>query len=172
MPQDEGNAFLAAYSYLKEQLERANVFGGEAPSAVCFNQPHSDLKEIRTSAWIISMILADAYGCEYLWSSDSDTIVQQDTLTNMLCVLQQEPGVGGGSVFVRLHNKGASAISRMASAAFSADTYLNRAALGALGTSECLHGPAAMFRLKALRGVVVPWYRFRYFRWQEQSVSH
>ncbi|OKL55773.1 hypothetical protein UA08_08897 [Talaromyces atroroseus] len=56
-------------------------------------------------------------------------------------VLAAEPEAGGASALVQLNNGHVSFISQMAQTAFRSDVYLNRAALGAIGRSECLNGP-------------------------------
>lgn len=173
----EREAFAQAYQYVKNELTEAGALNdSKPPQAVCFTQPHCDLKEIRFSVWIVSFVLADKYGFEYLWSSDSDTRVEPDTLDTLARVIRAEPQAAGGGVYVRLHNAAASAFSRMASLAWGLDTYMNRAALGAFGTSECLNGPSSMYRIAALRDVAVPQYRFHYFKQKDgkyqNTVSH
>lgn len=169
----EAEAFGHAYDYIKQQLVSAGVLSsGQPPRAICFTQPHCDLKEIRFSAWMVSFVVADAYDFEYLWSSDSDTRVEPNTLDTLARVIRAEPKAAGGGVYVKLHNAGASAFARMASLAWALDTYMNRSALGAFGTSECLNGPSSMYRISALRDVAVSQYRFHYFQQKEGQYTN
>jgi hyaluronan synthase len=163
---DPEKAFEDACAYLKSQLEEAGVLFNDPPTlpkAICYTQPHGDLKEIRLTSWTLAVVLSKHFGFKYLWSTDSDTIVLPETISDMASVLAAQPNAGGASAYVRLHNESESLISRMVAAMFAMDVYLNRAAAGALRRSEYLHGPATIFRLSALQEVIVPWCRFHYF---------
>ena len=56
-------AFAQAYTYIKKRLERAGFckYQNKPPSqlAICFTQPHCDLKAIRFSAWLVGIVLAE-----------------------------------------------------------------------------------------------------------------
>ena len=163
---DEPTAFATAYDFMKKEVQRLGWLEPSLTSqgftAICFTQPHRDLKEIRLAAWILSIVLADMCNIEYLWSSDSDTIVAKDCIQNAFKILVSEPKAGGVSALVQIATTNLPIISRMAQTAFAFDAYLNRAALGATCRSECLNGPGTMFRIPALREVAVPWYRVQY----------
>ncbi|KAL9026475.1 MAG: hypothetical protein Q9180_007479, partial [Flavoplaca navasiana] len=163
---DEPTAFAKAYDFLKKEVQRLGCLEPSLTSqgftAICFTQPHRDLKEIRLSAWILSIVLADMYNIEYLWSSDSDTIVAKDCVQNAFKIMVSEPKAGGVSALVQIATTNLPIISRMAETAFAFDVYLNRAALAATCRSECLIGAGSMFRIPALREVAVPWYRIQY----------
>lgn len=135
----------------------------DLPQAICYTQPHGDLKEIRLTSWTMAVVLGKRYGFKYVWSTDSDTRVLPDTISTMAHTLAAEPNAGGASVHVRLHNEKETNIAQMTGLTFALDTYLNRAAAGALNKSEYLHGPATILRLSALEEVIVPWCRFHYF---------
>lgn len=168
----EKDAFREAYEHTKSVMENAGFLRSrEPPRGVCFYQPHCDLKEIRFSVWMFSMVLADTYGFEYLWSSDSDTQVLSNTIEILAKSLKAEPKAAGAGSYVRLHNAEASDVSRMAGIVWALDFYMNRAAIGALGMSECLNGPSSMYRISALREVMVEQYRFHYFQTTENTVS-
>lgn len=161
--------FTKAYKFMSMELQNTGFVQKIKESgddftdfAICFTQPHRDLKEIRLAAWVLSIVLADLIGSEYLWSSDSDTIVLPDTIQNLSRILSTETDAGGASALVQLNNGQVSLISQIAETAFICDAYLNRAALGALGRSECLNGPGSIFRIAALRRVVASWYCCQY----------
>jgi hypothetical protein len=167
LPSDSEDRLHNACLFLESQLEKAGVAltdgATQLPRAICFTQPHCDLKEIRLTSWVLALVLKKHFGFKYLWSTDSDTIVLPDTIANMSAVLAAEPQAAGASAYVRLHNADETVVSKMTSLVFALDTYMNRAAAGALGKSEYLHGPATIFRLSALHDVVVPWCQFHYF---------
>lgn len=120
---------------------------------------------------MVSFVIADTYGYDFLWSTDSDTRVTAETIQTAARVVAAEPEAGAGSAYVQLHNANVSTFSKMASMAWAFDTYLNRASIGALGTSECLHGPSSLFRMTALREVAIKQYLFQYFNQIENCVS-
>jgi len=162
----ESSAFAKLYAITRHQLEKSifsrGISRNETPLFVCFTQPHAGLKEIRLATLILSIVLADLYDTEYIWSSDSDTLVCDETLPSIARILSAEAKAAGASALVRLNNAHQSSVSSMASAGFMCDAFLNRAALSALGRSECLNGPGSMFKKSALRKVVVPWYQYSY----------
>lgn len=131
--------------------------------AVCVQQPHLDLKEIRFTAWIVSIVLADIYGFEFMFSSDSDTLILPNTLDTLTLALTKEPKAGGAHAHGLAHNRDMSLISQMASTSFALenDSSLYRAPLGALGRSEVLPGPTAFFRICAHREAIVGWYQYK-----------
>jgi hyaluronan synthase len=163
---DESQALEKACQFLKTQLIEAGIKEGDRstlPQAICYTQPHGDLKEIRLTSWTLAYVLGRDFGFEYLWSTDSDTVVPRDTISNMASVLGATPTAGGASAYVQLHNVCDTPIAQMVGASFALDMYLNRAATGGLNKSEYLHGPATIFRLSALSEVIVKWSRFHYF---------
>ena len=158
-------SFVEAYNYIKKNLEKAGLCNhrDESPSklAICFTEPHCDLKAIRFSAWLVGIVLADCYGIDFIWSSDSDTIIRHDTIPNITRAMARNACIGGASAVVCVHNSRDSTIAQLATVMFALNTYLNRAAMGALGQSDCLMGPSAAFRVDALRQLLMPWYCYR-----------
>lgn len=169
-------AFAASSEQIKSTLGQSQALKftsqSSLPNLICFTQPHRNLKEIRLASWMISSVLAELYDLEYIWSSDSDTLVRPSTLTSAAGILSSDGRVGGLSALVQLNNGDASFVSGMAQAAFGCDSYLNRAALGSIGRSECLNGPGSMFRATALREVAFQWYCFEYPNSMGTVVSH
>ena len=64
---------------------------------LCFTQLHVNFKGIRFMAWLISIILLDAYGLKYLWSSDSDTVIPPDTLHKTMHIMESGSTFGCAS---------------------------------------------------------------------------
>lgn len=120
---------------------------------------------------MVSTVLAELHDLKYVWSSDSDTLVRPDTLTNAAAILSSDEKAVGVSALVQLNNGNASFVSGIAQAAFAYDAYLNRAALSSLGRSECLNGPGSMFRASALGEVAFQWLCFKYPTSIERAVS-
>ncbi|KAH7400433.1 hypothetical protein BKA64DRAFT_642579 [Cadophora sp. MPI-SDFR-AT-0126] len=142
--------FQKAYDYMFNEVKNSGFLDVIRDTTddvgICFTQPHRDLKEVRLAAWILSIVLK---GVEYLWSSDSDTIVLPDTIFNLTKLLPQSP---------------------QQQTAYNCDAYLNRSALGAIGRSECLNGPGSLFRIAALRTVAASWHHCQYPASQTRTV--
>lgn len=159
-------AFAEAYCFISRELAKSALTVESAQSGkplfICFTQPHSGTKEVRFAALLFSIVLADIFAIEYIWSSDWDTLILTNTIPSMTRTLSAEPTAAGASSLVQLNNGDVSFVSRIAKACFTCDFYLNRAALGALGRSECPNGPGTMFRKSALREVMIPgiWYHY------------
>ncbi|PVH75778.1 glycosyltransferase family 2 protein, partial [Cadophora sp. DSE1049] len=166
--------FQKAYEYILNELANSGSLDiiRDTPEdlAICFTQPHRDLKEVRLAAWILSIILADLKDVHYLWSSDSDTIVLPDTISSITKIVAAEPTVAGASALVQLNTAHLSFIAQMAQTAYNCDAYLNRSALGGIGRSECLNGPGSLFRIAALRTVAASWYHCQYPASQSRTV--
>lgn len=103
--------FDQAYNYLRTALEKSTFLDairngdgdgdGHDDWAICFTQPHRDLKEIRLAAWVLSIVVADAQKVDFLWSSDSDTMVRADTISSLTRIVAAEPKAAGGSALVQ-----------------------------------------------------------------------
>jgi hyaluronan synthase len=72
---------------------------------LCLFQPHLHKKGIMFSAFIFSIVISEMLGIEYMWSSDSDTIILPDTLRGTIGTIAGDPHVGGGSTGLILHNE-------------------------------------------------------------------
>ena len=171
----QSTAFEKAYRFMKRELLKSRFLEKSPDSrsltAICFTQPHRDLKEIRLSAWVLSIVLADLSGINYLWSGDSDTLITEGCVQSALQILAADPGAGGVSALVQIDTRGPSAITRMTQTAFAFDAFLNRASLGSIGRSECLNGPGSIYRIESLRKVLVSWYCTQYPGSYSRTVS-
>lgn len=163
----EKRVFQNAYDWMKREIltmEGMSLLQHQSrPMAICFTQPHRDIKEIRFAAWIAAIVLADSYGFDFLFSTDSDTMILPDNLKNLTAILTAVPTAAGTSAQASAHDKSASPIAQMASILLACESYLYRAPLGVFGISEVLPGPSAFFRLKTHCEAVVPWYRYKIF---------
>ena len=168
--------FQQAYEYMLNEVKNSGFLDTIRDTTedlgICFTQPHRDLKEVRLAGWILSIVLADLKGVDYLWSSDSDTIVLPDTISSLTKIVDAEPAAAGGSALVQLNTSHLSFIAQMAQTAYNCDAFLNRSALGGIGRSECLNGPGSLFRIAALRTVAASWYHCQYPASQSRTVRY
>jgi hyaluronan synthase len=115
-------------------------------------------KGIMFTTFVFSLVIADILGIEFLWSSDSDTIVFPDSLERTVNAFAADPQAGGASSGLVVHNADETSITKLASAVYWGELYLTRSTPAATGTSDCQSGPSTAFRLAALPEILVPWY--------------
>ncbi|KAF9767838.1 hypothetical protein IL306_014933 [Fusarium sp. DS 682] len=121
-------------------------------------------KGIMFTTFIFSLVVADILGIGFMSSSDSDTMVLEDTLEGTISTIAGDPTVGGASSGLTVHNGGQdTVITRLAEAVYWAELYLTRSTPGCTATSDCQSGPCTAFRLSALSSILIPWYMQRVF---------
>ncbi|KAK4185178.1 family 2 putative glycosyltransferase [Podospora australis] len=125
---------------------------------LCLKQRHMHKKGIMFTAYVFSLIIADILGIEFMWSSDSDTIVFPDSLEQTINSIASDPKAGGASSGLVVHNSRETAVTSLASAVYWGELYLTRSTPACTGTSDCQSGPSTAFRLAALPAILVPWY--------------
>lgn len=85
---------------------------------ICLYQPHKCKKDIMFTNMIFALALGQANSIEYLWTSDSDTIVYPDTLYQTVGCMSADPLIGGSCSALSIHNDQESAIAALGSAAY------------------------------------------------------
>lgn len=128
---------------------------------LCLYQPHLHKKGILFTAFIFSLVIADILGIEYLWTSDSDTIVSPETLSGATTVIDADSGAGGSSTGLVLHNQQDTTVTRICSAVYWNELYLGRSLPASGGSSDCQSGPCAAFRVATLPPILLQWYTQR-----------
>ncbi|KAL2151778.1 hypothetical protein VTH82DRAFT_6876 [Thermothelomyces myriococcoides] len=125
---------------------------------LCLKQRHMHKKGIMFTTFIFSLVIADILGVEFLWSSDSDTIVFPDSLEGTINTIAADPDAGGASSGLIVHNAEETMVTKLASAVYWGELYLTRSTPACTGTSDCQSGPSTAFRLAALPEILIPWY--------------
>ena len=163
-PVDEAAADAIAMQYClelaKSILLQHNLRIG-APDGVrqlCLKQRHTHKKGIMFTTFVFSLVIADILGIEFLWSSDSDTVVFPDSLERTINTIAADPHAGGASSGLVVHNSQETTVTKLASAVYWGELYLTRSTPACTGTSDCQSGPSSAFRLAALPEILVPWY--------------
>ncbi|KFA71255.1 hypothetical protein S40288_07796 [Stachybotrys chartarum IBT 40288] len=140
------------------------IFGGaDGIRHLCVRQPHMHKKAIMFTSFVFSIVIADILGIEFLWSSDSDTLVLPDSLERTVDSIAADPTIGGASSGLIIHNQDESAITQLAATVYWGELYLTRSTPAPTATSDCQSGPSSVFRLAALPPVLVPWYTQKLF---------
>ncbi|KAL2146411.1 hypothetical protein VTI28DRAFT_4164 [Corynascus sepedonium] len=125
---------------------------------LCLKQRHMHKKGIMFTTYVFSLVIADILGIEFLWSSDSDTIVFPGSLEGTINTIAADPEAGGASSGLVVHNAEETMVTKLASAVYWGELYLTRSTPACTGTSDCQSGPSTAFRLAALPEILVPWY--------------
>lgn len=139
------------------------LIGPDGIKYLCLSQRHMHKKGIMFTAFIFSLVIADLLGIEFMWSSDSDTLVFEDSLERTISIIAGDPKVGGASSGLTVHNGDASVVTRLAQMVYWSELYLTRSTPACTATSDCQSGPSTAFRLSALSGILLPWYQQRVF---------
>ncbi|KAF9894049.1 hypothetical protein FE257_009022 [Aspergillus nanangensis] len=140
--------------------EKGVRFSGKgAISRLCVNQRHMHKKGIMFTSFIISMVVSDILGIDYLWTSDSDSIVFPDTLTRTISTFSTDPKVGGASTALYIHNKDETLITKLGTGVYLNELYLARSFTGSAAANDCQSGPSAVFRVPAVRTELLGWYK-------------
>ena len=138
---------------------------------LCIKQRHMHKKGIMFTTFVFSLVVADILGVEFLWSSDSDTIVFPDSLEGTINTIAGDPTAGGASSGLIVHNADETAVTNLAATVYWGELYLTRSTPACTGTSDCQSGPSTAFRLAALPAVLVPWYLQTVFGKRMVSIS-
>lgn len=132
--------------------------GHDGVTKLCLFQPHLHKKGIMFTAFIFSIVISEMLGIEYLWSSDSDTIILSDSLRSTIETIAGDPHAGGGSSGLIVHNENDTLTTKLGSVVYWSELYMTRSTSTSSGTSDCQSGPSTAFRVSALPAVLYPWY--------------
>jgi hyaluronan synthase len=138
------------------QFDKTQPGGGI--TKLCIYEPHLHKKAIMFTSFIFSIVISEALDIEFMWSSDSDTIVLPDSLPKTIATVAGDENAGGASSGLIVHNEHETLWTKLASAVYWCELYLTRSAVASSGTSECQSGPSAVFRVSALPGILYCWY--------------
>lgn len=127
-------------------------------ASVCISQPHRCKKDIQFTSLLASIVLAKERGLNFIWGSDSDSIVQSQTIRNTIELLARSANNGGASARLRAFHKSATPVSKMVTAKYWFDQDVTRMQTAAFNSSECQPGPCSALRVEALEEVILPWY--------------
>ncbi|KAF4343934.1 alfa-L-rhamnosidase [Fusarium beomiforme] len=140
-----------------------SIGGADGIRHLCLIQRHMHKKGIMFTTFVFSLVVADILGIEFMWSSDSDTMVLEATLEGTISTIAGDPTVGGASSGLTVHNGDDTVVTRLAETVYWAELYLTRSTPGCTATSDCQSGPCTAFRLSALSSILIPWYMQRVF---------
>ncbi|RFU74084.1 glycosyltransferase family 2 [Trichoderma arundinaceum] len=125
---------------------------------ICLRQRHMHKKGIMFTTFVFALVIADVLGIEFLWSSDSDTLVLPGSIHKTVDAIAQDPTIGGASSGLIVHNGHETAVTNLAATVYWGELYLTRSSPACTATSDCQSGPSTVFRLAAMPAILIPWY--------------
>ncbi|GME44857.1 hypothetical protein EAF04_006864 [Neofusicoccum parvum] len=125
---------------------------------ICFHQPHVCKKDIMFTNLVASLVLRQTHGLEFIWTSDSDTLVLPDTTDKVIGAMTLDPLIGGSSVTLGIHNAQENWITRLGAAVYWSEMAITRSQNGAVDAVDCQPGPCAAFRFAAIEDIIFRWY--------------
>lgn len=148
---------------LEEHLGDRPLSGPDGIKQLLVYQRHMHKKGIMFTVLVFSIVLADLLGVEFVWSSDSDTIVLPESLDGTISTVAGDHTIGGASSGLVVHNAADAVVTKLASTIYWCELYLTRSMPGSMAVSDCQSGPSAVFRLSAISPILIRWYNQRVF---------
>lgn len=127
------------------------------------HQRHLHKKGIMFTSLVFSMVIAEMKGLRFLWTSDSDSFVKHDSVQGTICTMASDPGAGGASSGMAIHNADETLVTKLSASVYWCDQYLTHALPASVGVNDCQSGPSSAFRISAIRPILVSWYNQKVF---------
>lgn len=163
--QAASEAFATVLEYVKEQLSprlpsilenKKHTF-----AAVLISQPHVGMKEVRFAAWMTSVALAELLQIEYMWSSDSDSCITQSCVPDCIAAICGDDSSGASSAGLAVRDRHSTFFNQLYGGYYQCEGNLHWSAAGCAGKSNCIQGPSACHRVKAIKSLLGEWYSQR-----------
>jgi hyaluronan synthase len=116
-------------------------------------------KGIMFTSFIFSFALSDLLGIEYIWTSDSDSMVYKNTIKTTIETIYGDDKCAGASTALNIHNRQDNFVTTLGNTIYLNDLHLSRCFSSAVGANDCQSGPCAAFRIKAIKPELLAWYK-------------
>lgn len=123
--------------------------------AVCFSQPHGHKRTAMFTAFAMSLWALKTR--DAVFTTDSDTLVQDNGLDEMLTLLRSQPDIGGVTADVKIWNRAEGLLTRLCAARYWFAFNIERACQSMWRCVGCLSGPMSMYRSSDLETILGPW---------------
>ncbi|KIW02352.1 uncharacterized protein PV09_06174 [Verruconis gallopava] len=149
-------ALSIARQVVIEQILRWNdEWNISSLDAVCFSQPHGHKRTAMFTAFAMSLYALRTR--DSIFTTDSDTLVQDNALDEMLTLLRSEAQLGGVTADVKIWNRSENLLARLCSARYWFAFNIERACQSLWRCVGCLSGPMSMYRASDLETILGPW---------------
>lgn len=115
------------------------------------------------TSFIICFALSDLLGLEFVWTSDSDSMVHKDTIKTTIETIRGDDKCAGASTALRIHNGKDNLVTTLGNTIYLNELHLSRCFSSAVGSNDCQSGPCAAFRTKVIKPELLAWYKQRVF---------
>jgi len=148
-------------TFVKQTLLENNIHltGPDAITHLCVTQPHMHKKGIMFTSFIICFALSDLLDLEFVWTSDSDSMVYKDTIKTTIQTIHGDDKCAGASTALNIHNRTDNLVTTLGNTIYLNDLHLSRCFSSAVGANDCQSGPCAAFRIEAIKPELLAWYR-------------
>jgi hyaluronan synthase len=146
---------LARQAVVTQVLEWDDNWNISSLDAVCFSQPHRHKRTAMFTAFAMSMYALRTR--DAVFTTDSDTLIQNNSLDEMLTLLRSSPDIGGVTADVKIWNRAESLLARLCAARYWLAFNIERACQSMWGCVSCLSGPMSMYRTSDLETILGPW---------------
>jgi hyaluronan synthase len=146
---------LARQAVVEQVLEWNDKWNISNLDAVCFSQPHGHKRTAMFTAMAMSLYALRTR--DAIFTTDSDTLIQDNGLDEMLTLLRSAPGIGGVTADVKIWNRAESLLARLCSARYWFAFNIERACQSLWRCVGCLSGPMSMYRSSDLETILGPW---------------
>lgn len=123
--------------------------------AVCFSQPHGHKRTAMFTAFAMSLYAIKTR--DAVFTTDSDTLVQDNGLDEMLTLLRSSSDIGGVTADVKIWNRAEGMLTRLCAARYWFAFNIERACQSLWRCVGCLSGPMSMYRSCDLETILGPW---------------
>ena len=146
---------LARQAVVEQVLKWNDKWKISSLNAVCFSQPHGHKRTAMFTAFAMSLYALRTR--DAVFTADSDTLIQDNGLDEMLTLLQSAPEIGGVTADVKIWNRAESLLARLCSARYWFAFNIERACQSLWRCVGCLSGPMSMYRATDLEMILGPW---------------
>ena len=154
-PGHQGAMALARQVVIDQVLEWNEKWNISSLEAVCFSQPHGHKRTAMFTAFAMSLYALRTR--DGIFTTDSDTNVQENALDELVTLLHSSPQIGGVTADVKIENKADGLLARLCSARYWFAFNIERACQSFWRCVGCLSGPMSMYRSCDLDTIMGPW---------------
>lgn len=146
---------VARQAVITQVLEWDAKWNISSNEALIFSQPHGHKRTAMYTAFAFSLYAFKTR--DGIFTTDSDTLVKEDALDEMLTLLRSSDGIGGVTGDVKIWNRRESLLARLCAARYWFAFNIERACQSTWRCVACLSGPMSMYRTSDLEVILSPW---------------
>ncbi|CAD6960728.1 unnamed protein product [Tilletia controversa] len=123
--------------------------------SVCFSQPHGHKRTAMFTAFCVAMYATRTR--DAIFTTDSDTLLQEDALDEMFAILDSDPHIGGVTADVKIFNRGESWLARFCSIRYWFAFNIERGCQSFWNCVGCISGPMGLYRAFDMDNILGKW---------------